>query len=104
MSSVSMGIWPYVTILGMAFVTVMTRVSGVWLMRNVRVRGRAAAALEAMPGAVLIAIVAPVAFSSGPPEAIAAVITTALAFRFPTLVAASVGVLTVVGLRYLMAS
>jgi len=103
MSDASLDIWPYVTILGMAFVTVLTRVSGVWLMRYVQIRGRAAAALEAMPGAVLIAIVAPVALSSGPAEAIAAVITTAMAFRFPTLVAASAGILTVVGLRYLMA-
>ena len=99
MNQIPTDIWPYITILGMAFVTVLTRVTGVWFMRNVQVRGRLAGALQAMPGAVLIAIVAPTAFSSGPAEAIAALITTLLAFRFPMLIAATVGVITVVALR-----
>lgn len=94
--------WTLITILGMAIVTAATRVSGVWLMRRTVVTGRLAGALEAMPGAVLMAIVAPVAFSSGPAEALAAAITILLAWRAPTLVAVIGGVGSVVLLRFLL--
>ena len=91
-----------VTILGMAGVTAFTRIIGYWAVGHFEVKGRLAGALEAVPGSILIAIVAPAAFSSGPAEAIAAVITVGLAWRFPMLVAVIGGVGSVVALRYLL--
>lgn len=70
--------WAVMTILGMAGVTILTRISGILLMKHVVIRGRLAAALEAMPGSVLIAIVTPTALAAGLPEAIAAGITMIL--------------------------
>lgn len=91
------------TILGMAAVTALTRFSGYWLMGRFAIKGRLAGALEAVPGAVLIAIITPTALASGPAEAIATLVTIVLALRVPTLVAIAGGVGTVVALRYLLA-
>ncbi|WP_259782696.1 AzlD family protein [Aestuariispira ectoiniformans] len=88
------------TILGMAAVTALTRYSGYWLMGRFAIKGRLAGALEAVPGAVLIAIITPTALDSGPAEAIAAIVTVILALRVPTLAAIAGGVGTVVALRY----
>lgn len=91
--------WTTLTILGMAGVTILTRISGILLMRHVVIRGRMAAALEAMPGSVLMAIVTPTAFAAGLPEAIASAITMILAWKLPMLVAVLCGVSLVVVLR-----
>lgn len=90
------------TIVGMALVTALTRYSGYWLMGRFAIKGRLAGALEAVPGAVLIAIITPSALSAGPAEAIAAIVTVVLALRVPTLAAIGAGVGTVVLLRYLL--
>jgi len=89
------------TILGMAAVTAFTRVIGYWAMGKVQISGRLAGALDAVPGAILIAIVTPAAFSAGPAEALAAGLTILLAWRFPMLVAVGGGVGCVVALRHL---
>jgi len=93
-------LWVVITILGMAGVTAATRVVGYWAISKVRVSGRLAGALDAVPGTILTAIVTPAAFSAGPAEAISALLTILLAWRFPTLVAAIGGVGCVVVLRY----
>lgn len=91
---------PTVTaILGMALVTWATRMTGYALARRIVIAGRAKAALEAMPPAILTAIIAPMAFSEGIPEAAAAAVTVLAALRLPTLVAVVAGVVTVVLLR-----
>jgi len=90
------------TILGMAGVTAFTRVIGYWAISKVQVSGRLTGALDAVPGAILAAIVTPAAFSAGPAEAIAALLTIILAWRFPTLVATVGGVFCVVVLRYFL--
>ena len=68
-------------IAAMAFATYATRISGYWLVRRTAVRGRLAGALEAVPGAVLTAIIAPMAFATGPAESLAAAATVLLALR-----------------------
>ncbi len=52
-------------ILAMALVTYGTRAGGFWLMRGLPPSRRLAAALRHMPGALLVAIVAPLALASG---------------------------------------
>jgi uncharacterized membrane protein len=91
-----------ITILGMAGVTAFTRVIGYWMMAKVQISGRLAGALDAVPGAILIAIVTPAAFSAGPAEAIAAIVTVVLAWRFPMLIAIAGGVVCVVLLRHVL--
>lgn len=86
-------------IIGMAVVTWGTRVAGLWLMRFVPAGGRGAAALEAVPAAVLMSVIAPMVFMTGTAETIAAAITLLAAFRLPLLVAVLIGVGAVVALR-----
>ncbi|MFO1089183.1 MAG: AzlD domain-containing protein [Hyphomicrobiales bacterium] len=96
-----MSLHPYtlLAIAGMAIATYLTRIAGLRLVRFVNVEGRAKAALDAMPPAILMAVVAPVAFATGPAETIAALITAVVAFRLPLVAAVVVGVVAVVALR-----
>ena len=89
-------------IAAMAFATYATRISGYWLVRRTAVRGRLAGALEAVPGAVLTAIIAPMAFATGPAESLAAAATVLLALRLPLIVSVAGGCLAVVALRMLL--
>jgi uncharacterized membrane protein len=86
-------------IAGMAIATYFTRFIGYWLVRRTTVSGRLAGALEAMPGAVLTAIIAPMALATGPAETAAAALTVLLALRLPLIVAVAGGCLAVVALR-----
>jgi len=62
-------------ILGMASVTYLTRVGGLWLARRIAPSERLGAILGYVPGAVIISIVAPNVLAKGPAEAIAALVT-----------------------------
>ena len=95
---------PYVllAIIGMSLVTILTRVSGFVLARSFTIEGRTKAALEAVPGSVLIAIIVPTVFATGPAETIASLITLVLASRLPFIVAVFGGVGSVVLLRFLL--
>jgi uncharacterized membrane protein len=87
----------------MGLATYTTRISGLLLMNGVEVKGRLKAALDAVPPAVLMAVIAPKVFLSGPPEAIAGIATGISAFlRLPLLVTIFVGMASVVGLRFLI--
>ena len=90
-----------VTIAGMALVTWCTRMSGYLFGRRLQIAGRTKAALEAMPPAILTAIIAPLVLTEGPAEAIAATVTVLAALRLPTLAAISLGVGAVVVLRHI---
>ena len=92
----------YLTIVGMAAVTALTRFAGYWAIGHFAIRGRVAAALEAMPAAVLVSIITPTALATGAAETIAVVVTVLLALRLPTLVAVAGGVAMVVLLRHLI--
>lgn len=86
-------------IVAMAVVTWATRVAGLWLVRYVPLTGRGAAALEAVPAAVLMSVIAPMVFMTGPAETIASALALAAAFRLPLMAAVVVGVAAVVMLR-----
>ena len=90
-------------IIGMALVTILTRVSGFVLARSFVIEGRTKAALEAVPGSVLIAIIVPTVLTTGPAETIASLFTLVLASRLPFIVAVFGGVGSVVLLRSLLA-
>jgi len=88
-----------IAILGMAGVTLAMRVGGYFLVKYIAVKGRLAVAMEAMPVAVLTALVVPTALATGPAETLAAAITVAAAWRLPIIVAVFIGIGAVVGLR-----
>ena len=79
-------------ILGMAVATYLTRIGGYWLVQVLPVRGRLASALDAIPGAVLIALIAPIVFAKGAPEALAGAIVLIAALRLPTAVVVVIGI------------
>jgi uncharacterized membrane protein len=91
--------WTLAAIVAMALVTYATRTAGLFLADRLRLSGRAEAAFEAIPAAVLTAVIAPVALATGPAETAAALVTAAAATRLPLLATIAVGVLTVVLLR-----
>jgi uncharacterized membrane protein len=88
------------TILGMALVTYATRAGGFWLMGFVTPSPRIEAWLRQIPGAVLVAIVAPTVLASSLAETLAALATVLVAIRTKNvLIAMLVGVATVAILR-----
>jgi uncharacterized membrane protein len=69
-------------------------------MRHVNVEGRTKAAFDALPPAILMAVIAPTILATGIAETIAAAITAASAFlRLPMTVTVLVGMGSVVLLR-----
>ncbi|HLH62458.1 MAG TPA: AzlD domain-containing protein [Ktedonobacteraceae bacterium] len=91
------------TILGMALVTYLTRAGGLWLMGFVTPSPRVEAWLRQIPGAVLVAIVAPTVLASSIAETLASVIAVLVAWRTKNvLVAMIAGVAMVWILRHLL--
>jgi uncharacterized membrane protein len=92
-------------ILGMALVTYLMRIGGLWLMSRVTLSGRIKTWLGYLPGAVIVAIVAPTVLSSGLTETGAALATVLVAARTRNvLLSMVIGVGVVFGLRMLLAS
>jgi branched chain amino acid efflux pump len=92
-----------ITILGMALVTYATRAGGFWLMGLVRPSPRVEAWLRQIPGAVLVAIIAPTVLASSLAETLAALASALVALRTKNvLVAMVVGVGTVWVLRMVL--
>lgn len=89
-------------ILGMAVVTYLTRISGLFLVGRLRLEGRLKAAFDAAPPAVLTAVIAPMVLATGWPETLAALVTAVAATRLPLLATILVGVVSVVALRAVM--
>lgn len=86
-------------ILAMAAATVLTRMSGIFLLRYIRLGDQTRAALDAIPPAVLMAVIAPTALATGWAETIACGLTALAATRLPLLVCVLLGVGSVVLLR-----
>lgn len=87
-------------ILGMGIATYLTRLSGFYLLRGLNVSGPMKAALDALPPAVLMAVIAPVILTTGWAESVAAAITVVAAFvRLPLTVTILIGIVSVVALR-----
>lgn len=89
----------FLAILAMGVATYGVRLAGLLIAGHIPQTGRARAALEALPAAVLTAVVAPMALTTGPAETIAAAIAILAAFRLPILGVVAVGVVSVVLLR-----
>lgn len=93
----------FLAIVLMGCATYCTRLSGYLLLRNARIEGRLKAALDAVPPAILTAVIAPAVLMEGWPERIAGAITLAVALlRAPFLVTIATGVASVVILRHLL--
>jgi uncharacterized membrane protein len=90
-----------IVLVGLA--TYGTRLAGYWLLRNVTITGRTKAALDAVPPAILVAVIAPAVLMNGLPEKFAGAVTLAAALmRLPLLVVIVVGVATTAMLRQFM--
>jgi uncharacterized membrane protein len=89
----------FLAILAMAAATALTRVSGVFLLRYLSIGEGTREALDAIPPAVLTAVIAPTALATGWAETIACAITTLAALRLPMLACVAIGVASVVALR-----
>ena len=90
-------------ILAGALVTYLTRIGGhLVLSRFRRIPPRLEAALNAVPAAVLAAIVAPYAVFFGVAEAMTIVAAALLAFRLPPLAVLAIGWALVWALRQLL--
>jgi uncharacterized membrane protein len=88
-----------VAILVMAVITYGTRIAGIFVAGRLSLRGRAKAAFDAIPPAVLVAVIAPMALATGWRETMAALLTAIAATRLPLLATIAMGVLAVVALR-----
>ena len=90
------------TILGMALVTYATRAGGFWLMGLVTPSPRIEAWLKQIPGAVLVAIIAPTVLASSVAETLAAVATLLVAIRTKNVLTAMLGGVAMVALLRLL--
>lgn len=86
-------------ILGMAAVTYATRIAGLFLVGHLRLEGRAKAAFDAIPAAVLTSVIAPMALATGVPETLATLAAAIAATRLPLLGTIAVGVAAAVLFR-----
>lgn len=86
-------------ILAMAAATILTRVSGIFLIRYLSIGQETREALDAIPSAVLMAVIAPTALATGWAETIACAVTALAALRLPLLLSVAIGVGAVVVLR-----
>jgi uncharacterized membrane protein len=81
--------------------TYATRLAGYWLLQGRSITGRTKAALDAVPPAILMAVIAPSVFLQGPAETAAAGVALAAAMlRLPLLVIIAAGVASVALLRH----
>ena len=92
----------FIVIVLMAAVTYATRVAGLFLARRLRLAGRGKAAFDAIPAAVLTALIAPAVLTAGPAEALAGLITVVAARRLPLFATVLVGVAAAVVLRTML--
>lgn len=91
------------TIVGMALVTYLTRISGPWLVRLVQGNQRIEACLSRLPGSILAALLAPLVFAVGTAEAIASAITLLVSLRFRNMpLALVIGVGSLVVIRHIL--
>ncbi|RUX30032.1 MULTISPECIES: AzlD family protein [unclassified Mesorhizobium] len=89
-------------ILAMAGVTYLTRIGGYVVLRNRALSPRATAVMEAAPGCVLIAVIAPDFVSGNPADLAALAITLLAATRLSMLPTVVIGVASAGVLRWLI--
>lgn len=86
-------------ILAMMAATIFTRLFGALLINRVTLSPRMEKALNAVPPAVLMAVVTPTAIATGVAETVACAVTALAALRLSLLPSAAIGVVTVALLR-----
>lgn len=92
-------VWIVIILTGV--VTYITRSGGyVVLARFKRLHPRVEAALEAVPGAVLVTLVLPAALTNGPVELLAMLVALVASFRLSPIVVLAVGLGVVIIGRY----
>lgn len=92
-----------VTVLVLGLATYVSRILGYWLLRGVTIKGRMKAAMDAVPPAILTAVIAPDVFLQGPAEMLAGVVTLGVALlRAPLLLTIASGMASVVLFRLLL--
>lgn len=91
-----------VVIVLMASATYLTRILGYLALRNRTLSARAVTVMEAAPGCVLIAVIAPSFVSTKPADLVALAITLAAATRLPMLATVTIGVVAAGLLRHLL--
>ena len=87
-----------VALAAMALATFATRAAGLLLARYIPSQGRARSALDALPAAVLIAVIAPAA-TAGPAEVLATALTVLAACRLPLLGVVALAMVAIAVLR-----
>lgn len=88
-------------IAAMALATVATRLAGLFVPAGFARHGRLKAAFQAMPIAVLAAIVAPTVLATGWPETLASLLVILAAWRLPLIAVIVTGILAAAGSRAL---
>jgi uncharacterized membrane protein len=91
----------FAAILAMGALTYLTRLLGFLIADRLPQSGPVRVGLDALPPAVLTAVIAPVVVS-GPVEAIAAAVTLVLALRLPLIAVVAVGVGLVALMRFVL--
>ena len=94
-----MALESFLGILAMAAATYATRTAGLWVVSYLRPTPVLTAALDAVPVAILTAVIVPAIARGGLPDMLAAAVTLLAAFRLPLLATVAVGVVSVVALR-----
>jgi uncharacterized membrane protein len=89
----------FLAIVAMAVATALTRLAGAFFIRYISIGEGTREALDAIPPAVLMSVIAPTAFATGWAETIACGVTALVATRLPLLACVAIGVVTVVALR-----
>jgi uncharacterized membrane protein len=90
------------TIVMMAFVTYVTRVSGYLFLRKRALSSRTRVILEAAPGCVLVSVIAPNFVSKHPADIIALAISLVAAIRLPLLPTVVIAITAAGLLRHVM--
>jgi len=89
----------------MAVVTYLTKAGGLWLLSRVDVGDRVRGGLEALPGAIVVAVLGPQLAEGGPPEWAAAAVVALVARRTGNIfLSLAVGVGAVVAFRAVLPS
>ncbi|WP_243645286.1 AzlD family protein [Natrarchaeobius chitinivorans] len=90
-------------VLAMALVTYLTKIGGIWLVRHVELSERLEAGLSVLPGAIVVAVLAPELAAGGPAEWGAAGVVLLVMWRTESILLALVaGVAGVVLFRTLL--
>lgn len=93
-------LYSILTILAMATVTYLTRITGYLLLRNRVLNPRLTKVLEATPGCVLIAVIAPVFATTDIANLLSLAITLLLASRFSLLTTVIISIVVTGLLRH----